>query len=136
MSPLFQKMLEDKKSSQSKEMSPLDKEATGSVLHDLMSYLSSMEGDKVKGLKKVTVASNDPKGLVEGLDKAKDIVKDGHEDESEDESMEDPMEEAHESPEEEKAEDEHEAPEADESHDPKELMKQIEMLKAQLASRG
>ena len=136
MNDMFKKMLEDKKGSMGKEMSPVDKQATGDVLHDLMSYLSSLQGDKVKGLKKVTVASNDPKGLVMGLSKAKDMLKDG-EDESEDESSEDPAEELMESPEDEHKEEESEHDE-DESHDdesPEALKKQIEMLKSQLASR-
>lgn len=142
MNEMFKKMLEDKKGSMSKDMSPVDKQATGDVLHDLMSYLSSLQGDKVKGLKKVTVSSNDPKGLVEGLSKAKDMVGD----ESEEESSEDPMEELMESPEDEHKEDEseHESDkpsmmhDEDESHDdesPDSLKKQIEMLKSQLASR-
>ena len=140
MNDMFKKMLEDKKGSMGKEMSPVDKQATGDVLHDLMSYLSSLQGDKVKGLKKVTVASNDPKGLVAGLAKAKDMVKDG-EDGSEDESSEDPMEELMESPEDEHKEEESEHDDEshdDESHDdesPEALKKQIEMLKSQLASR-
>lgn len=133
MNELFKKMLEDKKASQGKEISPVEKQATSSVLQDLMSYLSSMQGDKVKGMKKVTVASNDPKGLVEGLSKAKEMVgseEKPSEDESHEESMEDPMEESEESPEMEASE-EHE-----EEHSPEEMKKQIAMLKAQLASKG
>jgi len=58
------------------DMSPIHAKAKHHVLKDLMDEMHGMDGEKVKGLKKVTVASNSPEGLEHGLEQAKDIV--GH----------------------------------------------------------
>ena len=63
-----------KKKQQDGDMSPIHAQAKHHVLKDLMSEMHGMDGDKVKGLKKVTVASNSPEGLATGLDKAKQLA--------------------------------------------------------------
>lgn len=73
------------------------------VIEAMRDMAAAQMGDKLKGLKKVTVASNDPAGLKIGLDKAKELLSKKPGDE-EDESMEDPIEEASETPQEEDAE--------------------------------
>lgn len=54
--------------------SPLEKQAKMDVLGELSKQAGSMMGDKIRGLKKVTVASNDKEGLEEGLEKAKELI--------------------------------------------------------------
>ena len=56
------------------KLSPLKLKAKQSVLEDLSSQASSKLADKLKGLKKVSVASNSPEGLEEGLEKAQELV--------------------------------------------------------------
>jgi len=51
--------------------------ARGSVLQDLIGSLDKSAGKKLKGVKKVTVASNSEAGVKEGLDKAKEILDQG-----------------------------------------------------------
>lgn len=63
-----------KKHGEGKVLGKSAAKAKSSVLEDLMSDMFDHEGDKVKGLKKVTVASNSPKGLEKGLDKAKEML--------------------------------------------------------------
>lgn len=63
-----------KKKSEGKVLDPMKKKAKGGVLQNLIDEMVGMNGDKVKGLKKVTVASSSPEGLKEGLEKAEDIV--------------------------------------------------------------
>ena len=65
-----------KKHGEGKMLSKSAAKAKSSVLEDLMGDMFDHEGDKVKGLKKVTVASNSPKGLEKGLDKAKEMLGD------------------------------------------------------------
>lgn len=145
MNPMFAKLVEKKKMDGKDESSPVEKQATDSVIQDLMQFLNNHEGEKLKGLKKVTVASNDPQGLEQGLAKAKEMVASGHTDpsseDSDDDSSDDDMSDMDDSDDEqdpdsdEHSEDDHqEAP----THggDPAELMKQIQMLKAQLAAKG
>ena len=125
MNPMFQKII-DKKKAEGKSMSPVHKEAKGSVLSDLMDHLEGMGMDKVKGMKKVSVASDSKEGLKTGLDKAKELVS-GHESDDsqvDDEMEESPEHEASESPEEESSEHEEKSPE--------ELQAEIEELKARL----
>jgi hypothetical protein len=84
-----------------KPLDPNEKDASMSVLkqiHDLA--MKSMGDDVTGGLKQVTVAAPDDKGVGEGLDLAKGLVGGKG-----DESKEDPIEEAKESPEAEKSED-------------------------------
>ena len=69
------KELMDRKKKEGKVISdPIAAAAHSSVLGGLMDEMGSTGRDKLKGLKKVTVASNSPQGLQEGLDKAKDIT--------------------------------------------------------------
>lgn len=71
------KALMAKKREEKGTMEPVQAAARGSVLGDMMKSLDSEGAKKVKGIKKVTVASNDAKGLESGLDKAKEIVAQG-----------------------------------------------------------
>lgn len=69
------KELMDRKKKEGKVISdPIEAAAHSSVLGNLMNEMDSSGRDKVKGIKKVTVASNSPQGLEEGLDKAKQIA--------------------------------------------------------------
>ena len=86
-----------------KKLDPVAKEAKMGVLKDLSSQAGGLLKDKLKGLKKVTVASDSKEGLEEGLDKAEELIsgkigEDGHEMEEE---MEEPLEVAEVSDEEE-----------------------------------
>lgn len=55
-------------------MDPTDKKAKMSVLGRLKDEASKAMGDRLRGMKKVTVASGDEAGLKQGLDKAKQLV--------------------------------------------------------------
>lgn len=66
MNPKFNEMLAKKR-----KMKPAEKHAKMSVLHDLKGALADDMGDKLGGLKKVSVMSNSPQGMQAGLDKAK-----------------------------------------------------------------
>lgn len=134
MHPLHKLMA--KKKQEGKKLSPMEKKGKEDTLQSLIDDMMDMDGDKVKGLKKVTVASNSPKGLSKGLEKAKELIGEaptgGLEDEempeaSEEESMEEEMPEGEESSEMESEESE----EAEES--PEELEAEIEKLKEKLA---
>ena len=115
MNKMFEKIIAKKKA-EGKPMSPSHKKAKGSVLSDLMEHLGSMGLEKVKGMKKVSVASDSKEGLKEGLEKAESIVE-GEEESPEMElgemESEDDMEESEEKSEE-------------------ELKAEIEALKAQI----
>lgn len=135
MHPLHKLMA--KKSQEGKKLSGAEKKGKEETLQSLIDDMMGMDGEKVKGLKKVTVASNSPKGLEKGLDKAKELI--GHaptgglEDEEMpegEEMMEEemPEHEAEESPEMEEAEHEEEG-----SESPEELEAEIEKLKEKLA---
>lgn len=63
-----------KKKQMQGDMNPIHAQAKHAVLSDLIGEMHGMDGDKVKGLKKVTVASDSPHGLTEGLMKAKQMV--------------------------------------------------------------
>ena len=67
------KLMAKKKESGS-TLSPEAMQAKSGVLQHLMSEIAGGAKDKLGGLKKVTVASNDPKGLEAGLEKAKAMV--------------------------------------------------------------
>lgn len=69
MNNKFHKMLQKKR-----DMSPVEKHAKMSVLKDLKSAASEAAGDRLGHLKKVSVMSNSPEGLEEGLDKAKEMA--------------------------------------------------------------
>ncbi len=67
-----------------KKLDPLEKEAKMDVVKSLRDQAGAMLSDKVKGLKKVTVASPSKEGLKEGLNKAEQIVEGAEEDMGED----------------------------------------------------
>jgi hypothetical protein len=73
----FKKLMEKKRAEGKGPMSDAEHSAHSSVLHDMMNALDQDGMEKVKGLKKVTVAAKDQTGLNEGLDKAKEIVNEG-----------------------------------------------------------
>lgn len=81
-----------KKAKDGKFLSEEDKAAKMDVLNEIKGTLSEMMGDdlkRVKGMKKVTVASPTEEGLKEGLEKAGDVVDeklDSEDEESEEES--------------------------------------------------
>ena len=56
------------------KMSDAKMAAKRSVLNDLRGQAMEKMGSKLGGLKKVTVASDSPKGLEEGLEKAKEML--------------------------------------------------------------
>lgn len=66
----FDKMLEKK----GKKISPVEQKAKRDVLSDLHGQASDMMGDKLAGLKKVSVAAPDKEGLAAGLEKAGELL--------------------------------------------------------------
>ena len=133
MNELFQKMIADKKKKAGKSMSKNHMEAKGSVLNDLMDHLGASGAETLKGLKKVTVASNSKEGLEKGLDKAKELassadLEEGSEHESQGEGIE---------PETEVSEEGNDGSlESDvNDNDPESLKAEIERLKSLLASK-
>lgn len=142
MKPDFKKLLESKKK-KGDVLSPLEAKAKMSALGDLKEDMMGSELDKLKGLKKVTIASNTPKGLEKGINMAKEIVGNkmldkaeyGKEEEMPEEDMmgeESAEHEAEESPEMESAEHEEGGEESDEEMSKDELLAEIERLKAKL----
>ncbi len=119
-----------------KPLSPEAAKAKAKSIKELLSMLKDGMGEELKGVKKVTVASDSKEGLDAGLDKAKELL--GKEDqESEDKKEESEgdevsplhkLEESSESKEEEKSE----SPADEKSEEEKisELEKQLEELKA------
>lgn len=81
----FEKLMM-KKRKEGKVLSDSEKQAKGSVLDNLMSEMDSHDGEKLKGVKKVTVAAPSKEGLKEGLKKASDIVEETPELEESEES--------------------------------------------------
>lgn len=57
-----------------KKLSPVEQKASSKVLDELRKHAQSMMSDKIKGLKKVTVASDSKEGLKKGLSKAEEIL--------------------------------------------------------------
>jgi hypothetical protein len=74
MNPKFIELLKKKKA-QGKELRPIEAKAKGDVINDLMSEMGGSAVDKLKGLKKVTVASDSPEGMQKGLKMAEKVVK-------------------------------------------------------------
>lgn len=72
------KKLRDKK--KDSKMHPLEKKAKMEVMEHLQKMAQGAMGDKLKGMHKVTVASDSPQGLQTGLHKAEDVLGDGSED--------------------------------------------------------
>lgn len=122
-----------KKKSEGKKLSGAEKKGKEDTLSSLIDDMMGMDGDKVKGLKKVTIASDTSKGLKKGVEKAEEMLDEGG---MSDEEM----------PEgEQLADAEEEMPEAEESSDmemaeaedeeemsKEELLAEIDRLKAQL----
>lgn len=71
---LDEKMMKLMKKKGEKKLSDNEKEAKLSVAKEMRDMASGMMGEKLKGLKKVTVASDSKEGIEEGLEKAKDMV--------------------------------------------------------------
>lgn len=59
------------------KMSDTEKQAKLGVVHRMRDMASDMMKSKLGGLKKISVASNDPRGLEMGLEKAHDLVSGG-----------------------------------------------------------
>ena len=57
-----------------KKLDPMEQEAKMGVIKSLSEQAGGMMGDKVKGLKKVSIMSDSEHGLEKGLDKAKQMV--------------------------------------------------------------
>lgn len=74
----FRKLLAKKKAD-GQTLDPMQSSAKSAVLNEMMGGLDGMGADKLRGLKKVTVASNSPTGLEKGLATAQQIVKPGSE---------------------------------------------------------
>lgn len=107
------------------KLSDNEKKAKTSVVEAMRDMAAQAMGDKLHGLKKVTVASPDKAGLEHGLEKAHELVSQmPQHDEEESEDEESPEHEASESPEEEQAEHEEMSPE--------EIEAKIAELKAKL----
>lgn len=81
------------KNEKGKQLSEREKSAKIKVVEAMRDLASSQMGEKLKGLKKVTVASNNESGLKAGLEKAKELIA-GKAGESLDESSEPAAEEA------------------------------------------
>lgn len=63
-----------------RDLSPSEKKAKMDAVHGMKSAASELMGNKMDGLKRVSVMSNSKPGLEMGLNKAKQIVSDGQED--------------------------------------------------------
>ena len=71
-----------------KPANPEKLKAKAGVVKDLMGSLKELMAGDLKGLKKVTVASDSPEGLKEGLEKAEEIVDKGSPEEESEEMKE------------------------------------------------
>lgn len=69
------KLQEIMKKGKGKKLSSHTKAGKMCALKELRDVASSMMGDDMGELKKVTVAAKDKKGLKEGLEKAKELLK-------------------------------------------------------------
>jgi len=57
-----------------RDMSDVEMRAKAHVLQQIRNKASKSMGDKLSGMKKITVASDDPEGLKAGLEKAEEVV--------------------------------------------------------------
>lgn len=88
----FLDLLKKKAAEQSKEpVDPKKIEAKKNVVQEIMDMLSGDMANQMKGLKKVTVASDSSEGLEKGLNKAHELL--GAESEVSEDEMEDDSEE-------------------------------------------
>lgn len=100
MNKMMEKMMKKKGA---KEMDPMEKEAKFSVVDAMKQMAEQAMGEKVKGLKKVTVSSPNESGLKKGLDEAEKLIsanqdepkESSEEEESEESSEEEAGEEMH-----------------------------------------
>jgi hypothetical protein len=74
MNEKIMKLIMEKKKNKASQMTKPEASAKESVLGDLKGMMDKMGSEKVKGLKKVTVASTDEAGLKKGLAKAEDMI--------------------------------------------------------------
>lgn len=79
-----------------RELSPVEKKAKMDILGKLSDEMGGLLGDKLRGLKKVTVASDSPDGLASGLDKAKEMLAQHGDEENSAHGLDHEDEEAHE----------------------------------------
>lgn len=84
----LKELLAKKMKDQKEPMSENKKNAKMSVLQDLKKMMDDSIAGDLKGLKKVTVASDSKEGLKEGLEKAEDVIE-GQEEMEEEETMDD-----------------------------------------------
>jgi hypothetical protein len=63
-----------------RDLSPSEKKAKMDAIHEMRGAASDVMGNKMDGLKKVSVMSNSKEGLAAGLDKARGIVSQDQED--------------------------------------------------------
>jgi len=75
-----------KKMKEGKTIDPDSKEARAKadVLNEIKEMMNEIEGGKLKGLKKVTVAAPSQEGLEAGLEKAQEVVEEMSEEDEED----------------------------------------------------
>lgn len=90
MDDKFKKLMSAKSG---KKMHPLDKKAKLAAITDLHEQAKKAMGEKLSGIKKVSVMADDKEGLEEGLEKAKELLE-GEESEESEESSEDEKEES------------------------------------------
>jgi hypothetical protein len=74
MMDMFKELLKKKRKDGEEEMDPTEKKAKMDVLGEIRDLATKDMGDEVRGLKKVTVAADSEKGVMEGLNKAKDVI--------------------------------------------------------------
>jgi len=74
MQKLHKLLLDKMKEGKTSEKGSKSQKAKLEVLKEIMSMMKGATGDKLKGMKKVTVAAPTTEGLVEGLEKAGEIV--------------------------------------------------------------
>lgn len=106
----FAKLLESKARTQ-KPMSSPEKTAKMRAIHEMRKMASDEMALPLKNLKKVTVASDSPEGVKEGLDKAQDMMGHMAEGSPEEEMLESPEMEMSESGEHEEKSEEEMSPE-------------------------
>jgi len=81
-----------KKQSEGKVLDPKIAKHKMSIIEELMDAMGEDMGERIKGLKKVTVAASSKEGLEEGLDKAKEVVEEAPMEEEESEESEEESE--------------------------------------------
>lgn len=77
INPDAEAQVKGEKMKESRKMSPIEMKAKKNSLEALRKSMQDMMGEKLSGVKKVSVAADSKEGLEKGLDKAKDLL--GHE---------------------------------------------------------